>query len=81
MADDTIIIEYGAIKNERANSGWLPVIWVNGRQRGNTYWPTGYSQADAISLAKRDAEEEGARYVGDWHVTVTERAVSQGAAA
>jgi hypothetical protein len=53
------------------NNGWLPVIVVNGNQKGNTYQERVYSKDEAIALAYRAADDEAARYGGDWDITIT----------
>ena len=71
-----IRIEYDAISNENPlRGGWLPMIWENGAQKGDTYG-TGpaLDRDDALSLARAQAEEAGARYVGDWNVSIVQRA-------
>ena len=68
-----VTIEYGAILNVREDSGHLPVIWVDGRQCGHTYWPHGYSRDEATRLAKEMADEEKDRYLGDWEITIRPR--------
>ena len=50
--------------------GWLPVYTVNGHPHGDTYATTGYSETEALTLARQMAEEEAARYIGDWKVIV-----------
>jgi hypothetical protein len=68
-----ILIEYGAVPNKREGHGYLPILWVNGRQMGHTYWPTGYDRDDAVAMARHEAAEERARYLGDYRVKVQAR--------
>ncbi len=72
-----IRITYGIIVNTAldrdGNSlGWLPVYRVNdGRQVGDTWSERSrYDKDVALRMAKQEAEAEGARFVGDWDVTV-----------
>lgn len=66
-------IEYGCRPNASPCGGYLPAMWVNGRAMGSTWSGTTYEEEEALALAKREALEEAARYVGDWSVTVEER--------
>ena len=51
---------------------------LDGRQRGSTYGK-GYDLETALQMAKADAEDEAARYIGDWHVVVEQKPGSPGA--
>lgn len=73
MSDSIVRIEYGAVPNARASGGWLPVLWVNGKQRGDTYAARGYAKSEARLRAHSDAMEHARKYVGDWAVSVGER--------
>ena len=69
-----ITIEYGAVAN--LNSwvcGWVPVIYVNGRMRGDTYCARGYEKWDAEERAAKMAEEEAKRFGGDWEIEILAR--------
>lgn len=74
--DSAVLIEFGPVKNVRhrmaagEHDGWLPRVWVDGRGKGDTYAPHGYSKSDAHRLAHQAAREEAARYVGDWRITL-----------
>jgi hypothetical protein len=70
-ADDRVAIKYGVVVNEHHSGGFLPVIWVNGRMRGHTYG-RGHDRADALRLARKDAEDEAAHYSGDWDISVAQ---------
>jgi len=73
-----VTIEYAAVPNARgADHGWLPLIWIDGRQSGHTYAAHGYDRDVAAQLALADAREEAARYSGDYRVTITERASAE----
>jgi hypothetical protein len=67
--NDVMIVAYVA-KNEAPSAGWLPLYSVNGHQHGDTYAREGYTQADALQLARQMADEEASRYIGDWTVIV-----------
>lgn len=78
MDIETIQIEFGAVENDHVDRagkpcGWLPVIWHNGRLRGNTYAPHGYDRDEAIEMARVRADEEREQYIGDWEVVVRQR--------
>jgi len=65
-----VLIEWAAVPNEdKRRGGWLPIIWINGRQTGDV-WGRGYDLDDAALLAQRAASEEAARYIGDWKITI-----------
>lgn len=66
-----IAITYFAIPNANTRAGgFMPVYQINdGRVHGHEYG-TGYDLEVAEELARQAAEEEAARYIGDWHVTV-----------
>jgi hypothetical protein len=66
---DIMIVAYAA-KNIAPSAGWLPLYSVNGYQYGDTYARTGYTQADALRLARQMADAEAQRYIGDWTVIV-----------
>lgn len=73
---EQVIVEYGVVENGYAHAGgWLPVLWINGRgPRGDTWARRGLDRDAALAQARRDAEEEAARYAGDWRVAVRPRA-------
>lgn len=68
-SDEEIRIEWGTVRNA---DGWLPVIWINGRQSGHTYG-RGLDLDEAELQAQAHALEESARYIGDWKVSVAPR--------
>ena len=73
--DGALLIEFGAIPNARGKgSGFLPMVWVNGKTRLDSWRTHGFDKAEALSAAREFAAEERARYVGDWTITVQERA-------
>ena len=73
MKEGEIRIEWGTVRMEGERyGGWLPVIWINGRQHGDT-WGRGLDLEDAELLAQQAALEESARYVGDWKVTILQK--------
>lgn len=66
---ERIAIEYGT---KRANGGWHPAYWINGRER--YFWtPAAHDKDRALAMARAEAEHEAARYVGDWTVTVKQK--------
>lgn len=68
-----IHIEWGTVPNiNKHYGGWMPVIWVNGRQHGDTYG-RGYDRDEAELRAQAAALDEGARYIGDWKVSIAPR--------
>jgi hypothetical protein len=78
MNDGIVVIEYSAIENGRKDFngnpiGYLPYYWNNDQGHGNTWSPNGWDRAIALEIAKVMAEEEAARYIGDWTVTTKER--------
>ena len=89
LADETphaqpmerVAITYFAIPNANTRAGgFMPVYQINdGRVRGDEYG-AGYDLEVAEELARQRAEEEAARYIGDWDVTVR-RAKTKGARA
>lgn len=68
-----ILIEWAAIPNSRPNSGYLPVLWVNGKQRGSTWAPHGLDKDEVPKHAEAMAREEADRYCGDWTITIRAR--------
>lgn len=70
IPDGSILIEYGVVPNAAPSGGWLPQTWYQGRAWGHTYG-TGYSRADALAMAKWEAEDLLARHHGN---AITERA-------
>lgn len=56
----------------------MPVYDLDGKTRGDTYGK-GYDLETALEMARVDAEEEAARYVGDWDITVEQKPGSPGA--
>lgn len=69
-ADDRVTIRWYAVPNANTRQGgWMPVYDLNGKMRGDTYGK-GHPLETALKMARADAEDEGARYVGDWAVTV-----------
>ena len=70
-SDDThILIEWRAVENKREGYGWLPIIAINGSDRGNTWAANGYDKQIALALAKREAQAEAERFLGDYNVQV-----------
>lgn len=68
--DDKIVIRYYAAPNENvARGGFMPLIEVNGRQRGDTYG-RGYDREEAMVLAEARALQEAQHYTGDWRISV-----------
>jgi len=68
-----IAIEYYAARNESRRAGdWLPIIINNGHAAGSTWAGRGYDEDEALAAARTLAEEEAARYVGDWDVSIRE---------
>lgn len=68
-----IVIEFGAVPNsDTRRGGFMPAVWHNGRQTGDTYG-RGYDKEEAIRIAKKEALEEKSRFVGDWSVVVKAR--------
>ena len=65
-------IQYGAIKNARKNSGWIPIIIVDGRFEGNTWDLKGYDKDQALHLAMFQAKCASERYLGDYRVIIKE---------
>jgi hypothetical protein len=65
-ADGTISIEYGALKT---HSGFIPVLRRTGRA-WNWEHVRAFDLDVALEYARKCAENEAARYVGDWMITV-----------
>lgn len=75
---DVVRIEYGTVRNKNeARGDWLPMVWVDGQERGDTYASRGYDEDEALARAKQEAEETASKYIGDWQVSVTERQASR----
>jgi len=72
--DGTIAIEFGAVENVRTGCGWLPMLWENGHARGDTYAARGFDRSLALSIAQQAAHSHAARFVGDWTISICERA-------
>jgi hypothetical protein len=68
VADPDPLIEYGAVANK--GGGWLPMLWVNGRTLGHSYWPRGYEMDEAEEMALRAAREHVTRYLGDYNPVI-----------
>ena len=78
MSSEIFIVARAVIN--AANKGeWLPVYTVNGHLHGSTYAKTGYSKDEALALARQMADEEAARYIGDWNVTVVTQTIREDA--
>ena len=74
-----VLIQWHVIPNEdKHRGGWMPVYDLDGKTRGNTYGK-GYELEAALEMARVDGEEEAARYVGDWNVTVEQKPGTPGA--
>jgi hypothetical protein len=70
----TLLVEYGAVRNRNARKGgWLPQVWVNGRERRDVWATRSHDLDDAREMAEALARDEASRYVGDWRITVRER--------
>lgn len=70
---ERVTLHWYAVPNaNKSRGGWMPVYDNNGKMRGNTYG-RGYDLETALRLARADAEEEAARYVGDWDVVVAHK--------
>ena len=74
-----IFIVARAVPNAANTGEWLPVYTVNGHLHGSTYANNGYSLNEALTLARQMAEEEAARYVGDWDVTIVTQTIREDA--
>jgi len=79
LPHEVVRIEYGTVKNKNeARGDWLPMVWEDGRESGDTYASRGYDEDEALARAKQEAEEMASKYVGgDWNVQVTERQASK----
>jgi hypothetical protein len=68
-----ILIQYGAIANaNKHRGGWMPQVWVNGHAHGDSYG-RGYDRDSALQLAKEEALEKAARFLGDWKIVIEPR--------
>lgn len=50
--------------------GYMPVYEIDGGRRRGDEWGRGHDRATAEALALEAAQEEAARYIGDYRVTV-----------
>jgi hypothetical protein len=73
MRDGEIIIEWGAVLNGRAGSGWLPMVWNNGRPTLGAWHTYGLNRDDADLQSEAMAKEEAERYIGDWEIVLRKR--------
>jgi hypothetical protein len=77
--DPEILIEYAAVKNENENKpGWVPAVWNNKHVVVYPWHTRSYDQDVALRMARESAEEEAARYTGDWDVSMQERRANPG---
>lgn len=67
-----VVIEYGAIE---IDGRWYPSLWLAGRNNPSCTVCVGYEEAEAIERAKQEAEEEHAKFRGDWNITIRPREV------
>lgn len=67
-----IEILYRAAPNAREGYGWVPLLRVNGRSAGSEWSSSGYDKDVALTMARQMADEEAARYVGDWDITIAQ---------
>lgn len=71
----TVRIEHGAIAHKAFNrEGWVPTLWINGKQKITDYVPT--VRAEAERQAALQATEEAQRYVGDYEITIAKHGAS-----
>ena len=70
ISDGVIMIRFSAVPNTRPGGGFLPRISVNGREEGDTFAVSGHSEAEAMRMASAMAQEDAARYIGDWTITI-----------
>lgn len=69
---ETINIAWYAIPNGNTRvGGFLPLIEVNGKARGDTWAAKGHDRYEALEIAHRRAENEASKYIGDWRVAVS----------
>ena len=69
---EKISIKYGVAENANSDSGgFVPHVTNNGRLIGSTWRVGGMGKEDALKEAEVIAEEEAARYSGDWLVEVS----------
>lgn len=66
---ERIVIRYWAGRSRRDPSEWAPYVMVNARHLSE--WVS-LDQIQALAMAKRMAEEEAARYSGDWEIELVE---------
>lgn len=67
-------LEYAAAPNGWEGHGWIPALWVDGRRLGSTWCARGVDELQALEHARRGAEAEAERYIGDWDIEIRERA-------
>lgn len=74
---ETINITWYAIPNGNTRvGGFLPLIEVNGKVRGDTWAAKGYNLDEAFEFAHNRAEHEYSRYIGDlpnWQITISRK--------
>jgi hypothetical protein len=76
VSDDGLLvkIEYGAVENgNAARGGWLPAIWDNGRQIGDTWSGLSFDREQAEAFALVAAHNLSARCVGDYRTEIYAR--------
>lgn len=78
MTDGEILIEWAAVPNSRPNSGFVPMVWNNGRAQGSAWATHGLDKDEAAKHAEAMAEEEADRYSGDWTITIRARVTCPG---
>jgi hypothetical protein len=67
-------IEWGTVPNNNKQiGGWIPQVWVKNKPRNSPWSTRGVDLDQALGYAEREAAEEGARYLGDYRVTITPR--------
>jgi hypothetical protein len=62
-----VTIEYGAVRSEGTEQIWMPRVWVNGWAIS---WFERLDREAALAFARREAEAEAAKYIGDWEITI-----------
>ena len=70
-ADDEVRIEWGVMPHR---GGWLPIYWVNGQPKGDTYGRP-LDKGEALARAEAEAREHAERYSGDWTISIEPRGV------
>jgi hypothetical protein len=68
----TVKIEYEAVENLCKKGYWLPMIWKDGQPMTGTYSEFYMDEETALKEARKEAEREASRYVGNWNIQVSE---------